>query len=170
MLCERIASGIAGPRPGGNIRMDLPSPRTFLDLPREDLLALTAQIAISAPVALAGGVKERRCWAELFGSVAVSFARSGDVSAVAAIARAAAHLGLADVWLDEAQAYLLDQQSVAGNFGLLSREFVHLQADMASRDEIYLRLTLEVLWAICEVVAARSERQSQGVYVSEAAA
>jgi hypothetical protein len=104
---------------------------------------------------LPGGTFQRCSWAELFGGLAASYARSGDVAVVAALVRAAAHLGLADPWLDEAQAYMLDQQAIAGWFGLLSRELARVQADRGSHEDVRLRLTVEVVWAICAVVAAR---------------
>jgi hypothetical protein len=167
LLCERIAQGVAGPRSRGAVSVAVPSPGALLRLPREELLALTGQIAIAPPVALPGGAGQRRCWAELFGTLAVSYARSGDVAAVAAVVRAAAHLGLADPWLDEAQAYLLDQQAAAGHFGLLSRELAHLQADSGSSEDVCLRLTVEVSWAICAVVAASSERGGTRAGVNE---
>jgi hypothetical protein len=118
------------------------------------------------------GPGERRCWAELFGTLAVSYARSADVAAVAAIVRAAAHLSLTDAWLDEAQAWLLDQQAAGGYFGLVSRELAHLRADdnEGCDEDVCLRLTVEVLWAICEIVAARSQRASGTIGVVEAAA
>jgi hypothetical protein len=123
-------------------------------------MAMVRQIALGPRVAPPGSADERRCWAELFGTLAVSYARSGDVAAVAAVVRAAAHLSLTDAWLDEALAWLLDQQAAAGYFGLVSRELAHLRADdeEGCDEDVCLRLTIEVLWAICEVVAARSRR------------
>jgi hypothetical protein len=136
-------------------------------------MAVSRQIALAPRVLLTEGTGERGCWAELFGVLAASYARSGDVAAVAAIVRAAAHLRLADVWLDEAQAWLLDQQAAAGHFGLVSRELAQMRAndDGCDGDEdICVRLTVEVLWAICEIVAARSKRAGSSIGVVEAAA
>jgi hypothetical protein len=135
-------------------------------------MAMIRQIALAPPVPLPGGAKEQRCWAELFGTLAASYARSADVAAVAAIVRAAAHLSLTDAWLHEAQAWLLDQQAAGGYFGLVSRELAHLRVDdeEGCDDDICLRLTVEVLWAICEIVAARSQRAGRTIGVVEAAA
>jgi hypothetical protein len=142
----------------------------LLRLNRAGLLALMGQMAVAAPIPLPGAAGQRRCWVELFGSLAVSYARSGDVAVVAALVRAAAHLDLADPWLDEAHAFLLDQQAADGHFGLLSRELAQMQAESGSHEDVCLRLTVEVLWAICAVVAAQSDRGGTAADVEEAAA
>jgi hypothetical protein len=135
-------------------------------------MAMIRQIALAPRMPLPGSAEERRCWAELFGSLAASYARSADVAAVAAIVRAAAHLSLIHAWLDEAQAWLLDQQAAGGHFGLVSRELAHMRddADVGCDEDVCLRLTVEVLWAICEIVAARSQQAGRNIGVVEAAA
>jgi hypothetical protein len=135
-------------------------------------MAVLRLIALAPPMPLPGSAEERRGWAELFGTLAASYARSADVAAVAVIVRAAAHRSLTDAWLDEAQAWLLDQQADGGYFGLVSRELVHMRADddEGCDEDVCLRLTVEVLWAICEIVAARSQRAGRSIGVVEAAA
>lgn len=126
-----------------------------------DLESAYSVIAVSRPETLPEEASQRRGWAELLGALAVSYARSGDVAVVAVLVRAAAHLELADPWLDEAQAYLLDQQAPAGHFGLLAREFAHLPPNTGSPEEVYVRLTIEVLWAISALVV-RPLRNADG--------
>src|SRR5215471_16932890 len=172
LLCARIVQGVPGPRSVGTIGVDLPTTGVFLRQSRAQLMAMIRQIALAPPLPLSGGAEERRCWAELFGTLAASYARSADVAAVAAIVRAAAHLSLTDAWLDEAQAWLLDQQAAGGYFGLVSRELAHMRADDDEwcDEDVCLRLTVEVLWAICEIVAARSQRAGRHIGLAEAAA
>jgi hypothetical protein len=170
LLCERIAHEAPGPWSAGTPRADLPSLEGFLRLTREQLLALTGQIALAPHVALPGGAAEQGRWAELFGTVALSYARLGDLVAVAGVVRAAAHAGLTDPWLDEAQAYLLDQQATAGHFGLLARELARVQANGGSQEDAFLPLTVQVLWALCAVVATRHERGGDVTGVVGAAA
>jgi hypothetical protein len=173
LLCARIAQGVPGPGSIGTQSLELPTTAAFLRQSREQLMAVVRQIALAPWLPPPEGAGERRCWAELYGTLAASYARSGDVAAVAAIVRAAAHLWLADAWLDEAQAWLLDQQAAPGHFGLVSRELAHMRANTDGCDEdedVCLRLTVEVLWAICEIVAARSQRAGRSIGVVEAAA
>ena len=172
LLCARIAQGAPGPRSVGTISADLPTTGVFLRQSREQLMSMLRQIALAPSMPLPGGAEARRCWAELFGALAASYARSADVTAVAAIVRAAAHLSLTDAWLDEAHAWLLDQQAAAGHFGLVSRELAHVRGDddVGWDEDVCLRLTVEVLWAICEIVAARSKRTGRNSAVVEAAA
>jgi hypothetical protein len=157
LLCDRIRGRAGGPAvdtgEAGAVR--LPSPATFVVLPRADLLALTRSLAKAdaAPGRMRAG--RRRVWAPFFGAVALSYARLGDTAAVSALVRTAARLGLSAADLDEAETWLLEQQRRDGAFGLIAVELAAV-ADEAARAAALLRLTVEVLWALAES-AARGE-------------
>ena len=153
LLCDRISKGLPGPQLAtGAVSPPLLSPFSLVSMPRAEVIEAARDISMSPPSqeTLAGD-ENHQCWSHILGALAISYARSADVSVVAALVRAAGHLGLRDRWLDEAQMYLLDQQAPTGFFGLLSPELSHLRAQDVLVDDIRLRLTVEVLWAICEM-------------------
>jgi hypothetical protein len=133
----------------------LPSPSAILALGRRELLDLAQAIALSSPPTRPDVVGDRRSWARILGGTALSFARVGDVSAVASLVRAAARLRLRGPWLDEAQAYLLDQQQPDGSFGLLAPELALVRRSR-DRTALAFRVTAEVLWAFAEVAEERA--------------
>jgi hypothetical protein len=160
-LCDRIerpeALGTSGhPPPGGDLLRD---PSAFLGGSRRDLLAFAQSVTLASPPSHPEHLADRRSWTRVLGATALSFARVGDLSAVAAVVRAAARLRLRGPWLDEALAYLLDQQQPEGSFGLLAPELA-LVRQPRDHSVLSLRLTAEVLWALAEVAASRASSTS----------
>jgi hypothetical protein len=90
----------------------------------------------------------------MLGGIALSYARDGDLVVVAALLRVSAHVELQGPWLTEALGHLLDQQHSDGSFGLLAPELA-LSGDPGGQPRVAHRLTVEVLWALAEVAAAR---------------
>jgi hypothetical protein len=125
----------------------LPSPSVMVRMKRSNLLSLAKAIALSGQ-AIKAELRPR--WATVFGGLAISYARVGDVVVVAALVRAAAQLNLRCCWLREAQLYLLDQQQPSGCFGLISAE-LSMSSNEESVPGAYLRLTVEVLWSLATV-------------------
>jgi hypothetical protein len=101
-------------------------------------------------------VEKRQNWNEVFGSVALSYARAGDPSTTAVLLRTSAQLGLKHPWLVEAERFLLDQQAPEGCFGLFARELALVGGEgvpwMA-----HLNLSVEVLWALAEVMGLNAD-------------
>ena len=118
---------------------------------RKEILALTNDISLSSQNTLLNNAVGQKEWAQIFGGIALSFAYFGDISVVAALVRAAASLNLKGTTLLEAQDYLLDQQQPDGTFGLFARELKQLQSETKSTEDVRLRLTVEVLWALAQV-------------------
>jgi hypothetical protein len=128
----------------------LPSLPDWVALPRSDLLSL-AQAATLGDGRARLPADAEIC-AQFFGGLALSYARVGDVSVVACLLRMAAHLSLHSAELTTARRFLLDQQHPDGYFGLLAPEF-SISAKRARHQDVVLRLTVEVLWAACELSA-----------------
>ena len=149
LLCDRIRSGCGGPRVSGFGAVRLPNTATFVGLNRSETLELAQIISLSPQFAWRLSTVSKGHWAQVFGGVALSYARLGDLATVAALVRAGAYLGLRGHWLDEAEMYILDQQRPDGSFGLLASELALLQADLVAPYAV-LRLTVEVLWALGE--------------------
>jgi hypothetical protein len=114
---------------------------------------LCRSVSLTASGARQLSAQQRTKWSEAFGGVALSFARTGDPSTTAGLLRTAAQLKLAHPWLDEAERFLLDQQTPEGSFGLFAREVAILGGHDAM--VAHLSLTVEILWALAEVSAAR---------------
>ena len=133
----------------------LRSPSAILASSRRELLDLAQAIALSSPPKHPDRIGDRRSWARILGGTALSFARVGDVSAVASLVRAAARLRLRGRWLDEAQVYLLDQQQPDGSFGLLAPELALVRRPR-DRTALAFRVTAEVLWAFAEIAKSNS--------------
>jgi hypothetical protein len=163
-LCARIR------RPSANGAVEfaseavtLPAASTFVEMDREQILALAQLVTLSDRSACRSQLRDRESWARILGGVALSHARDGDLVVVAAVLRTAAHLGLHGSWLTAALRHVLDQQQPDGSFGLLAPELA-LSEDPSCQSQVTLRLTVEVLWALAEVAAERSRLRvgSQG--------
>ncbi len=127
----------------------LPPAAELVQMQRRALLDLMQRVTLGEPGAPASvGEGDAR----ILGALALSYARDGDVSCVAAIVRAAAHASLRDARFEESVDYLVDQQRLDGSFGLLAPEFAALPG-RAARDPTK-RLTVEVLWALAEGATA----------------
>lgn len=152
LCCKRLRSGLGLRGRGGSGPMQLPSLAVFVTMDRQKTQALCRSISLASLRARRMGAKKQETWGEMFGSVALSYARAGDPSTAAVLLRASAQLALKDPWLDEAARYLLDQQTPEGCFGLFARELALVESNdtpwMA-----HLNLSVEILWALAEVMA-----------------
>jgi hypothetical protein len=161
-LCDRIQE----PAPGGIMdiaggSVKLPAPTAIVDMSRREVLSLMQAIALSGPSTYPGRTLDRGTWARILGGTALSYARVGDVVAVASLVRAAARLRLSGPWLTDAQRYLVDQQQPDGSFGLLAPELTVMH-ETRHRTDLALRLTAEVLWALAEVATFESPQPENG--------
>jgi hypothetical protein len=137
----------------------LPAPLALVEMERQELLALAQAVTLSGGSTQKIQVRDRECSARIFGGIALSYARCGDLVAVAAVVRMAASLELQGPWLTAALRHLLDQQQPNGSFGLLAPELALLE-DPKSEPQVTARLTVEVLWALAEVAVARYKIQN----------
>jgi hypothetical protein len=124
----------------------------FVTMGREKTLTFCHSISNASVHARRMEEKKRDFWSEMFGSVALSYARVGDPATTAALLRASAQLGLTHPWLTEAECFLLDQQTPEGCFGIFARELALVGSDHAPWMP-HLSLSVEVLWALAEVTA-----------------
>lgn len=111
-----------------------------------DLIAMDRDALVVLCRAYPGGGLHDTLTAAALAYLALSYARSDDLQAVAGLLRLCAK-GEADAWLTaDAWRYVLDQQQPDGSFGLLSAELTIL----AHTDALTPRLamTVEVLWAL----------------------
>jgi hypothetical protein len=134
-----------------------PGLTTLIKKTRRRLITTLQALAFSNPTKTEICQLRREGWAQHLGAIALSFARDGDVTIVAAVVRAAAHLNLFGEWLDDAEQYLFEQQLPDGTFGLLAAELK--KSKIVEPDPVIMRLTVEVLWAFAEV-GARERRIS----------
>jgi hypothetical protein len=128
-----------------------------MDMTRRRLLSLAQSIALSDEWIGPDGSWDRESWARVLGATALSYARTGDSSLVAALVRAAARMRLRGDWLAAAQTYVLDQQQPDGSFGLVLPELAVMRHTDA-RARVALRLTAENLWALAEVAGQKADR------------
>ena len=155
LFCQDISNRTVSLLGTKNHPFCLPSHTTFIDLNRDDLLALAQVISLSDPAAWQVKTSERVTWAKIFGGIALFYARENDLYSTAALVRAAVHLRLWHVYLAEATDYLVDQQQLDGRFGLLTQEITSVHDadpdDSVQIQEAIMRLTVEVLWTLVEV-------------------
>lgn len=137
----------------------LPTPTVFVTMGRARTIELCRAIALASRGARRVEATKRERWSEIFGSVALSYARVGDPSTTAALLRASAQLELTHPWLEEAERFLLDQQTPRGCFGLFARELVLLGSNGAPL--AHLNLSVEILWALAEVAALRARTRTR---------
>ena len=130
---------------------------TLIKRTRRQLISRLQTLAFSTPTKTEICRLRSEGWAQHLGAIALSFARDGDVTIVAAVVRAAAHVNLFGGWLDDAEQYLFEQQLPNGAFGLLAAELK--KSKIVDPDAVTMRSTVEVLWALAEV-AARERRIS----------
>jgi hypothetical protein len=154
LCCERIRSGIEVCGRGSATPVRLPRPAVFVTMGRARAVALCRSISLASRRARRLAATKRESWSELFGSVALSYARVGDASTTAALLRVSAQLGLTHPWLGDAERFLLDQQTPEGSFGLFARELALLGTG-GPPWSAHLDLSVEVLWALAEVAALR---------------
>ena len=153
-LCRRIQRPSAELTGMASSAVTLPVPSRLVEMDRGELLALAQAVTLSDRAACRDGMRDRESWARMLGGIALSYARDGDLVVVAALLRVSAHVELQGPWLTEALGHLLDQQDSDGSFGLLAPELA-LSGDPGGQPRVARRLTVEVLWALAEVAAAR---------------
>lgn len=149
LLCERIANKAPGPTGTDHDHLALPAFDSFVRMGRNELLELTGQITLRCQPVRGRSAGLPEGWAKMFGGVALSHARIGDLVAVASLVRAAGRLGLSDPWLSEATWYLLEQQRPDGAFGLFATELA-VGGQSVEESDLLLKTTVEVLWALAE--------------------
>jgi hypothetical protein len=154
-LCEAIQRPTAAGLPLTYGRVaELPGLTDVMGMTRRRLFSLAQSIALSDEWTCGDGVLDRDSWTRILGATALSYARTGDSSMVAALVRAAARMRLRGTWLAAAQTYVLDQQQPDGSFGLVLPELVVMRhTDVRAR--VALRLTAESLWALAEVASQK---------------
>lgn len=148
-LCDRIKCGGIIPRVSEGVIFQLPALKDFVCMNRCDILEMVNRACLVGKNDYQINRSDKYMWGRIFGGMALSFARVGDPSVVAALLRSAAHLDLNDPWIDESEIFILDQQQPDGSFGLMAPELA-LQQDDLSAYECRLRLTVEILWAFVE--------------------
>jgi hypothetical protein len=163
LCCKRLRSGDGLSGKGGSALLRLPSIAIFVTMGRERTHALCRSISLASIRARRMKAKKQGFWSEIFGSVALSYARMGDPATTAALLRASARLGLKHVWLLEAKRFLLDQQTPEGCFGLFARELALIESDHTPW-MAHLSLSVEILWALAEVKALHAD-QSQAMNI-----
>lgn len=126
----------------------LPSPAQLVTMERDQLVARCNRLARS--VSVEGRAPcDSKTWQAVLPALCVSYARDADPVAVASLVRVAARLGVDRGLLDEAVAFLLEQQTDAGSFGLLADS-----GQIERRLQRSLRMTVEVVWALAALEAA----------------
>jgi hypothetical protein len=134
MCCANLAAGTGLYSKTGPSRVRLPPPARFVAMERTKLVALCNAISRSFDRERPLTGQREGFWSEMFGAVAQSYARVGDISTTAALLRSAAQLGLSHIWLAQCEGFLLDQQAPEGNFGLITRELALVRAQSARGD------------------------------------
>jgi hypothetical protein len=152
LLCERVLGGLTA-RPGESetresVDLDLPQPAALIPMMRSDLLDISQRIR-SAPARVQPVIATDKpdTWARVIGGLALSYAQTNDLEAVAALLVLAAHLNLDSAWIAEARSFLLEQQQPSGCFGLLASESVVIAND-GWTSYMALKLTVAALSAL----------------------
>jgi hypothetical protein len=154
LCCRRLKSGVGLREIGGSNALRLPRPALLVKMDRGEIMTLCRSISLASLHTRRREVKDRQALGEIFGGLALSYARVGDPSTAACLLRASAQLELNHEWLDEVERFLLDQQSPEGCFGLFTRELA-LVNDEGTRWMANLNFSVEVLWALAELMALR---------------
>ncbi|MDA2330937.1 hypothetical protein [Bacillus cereus] len=136
----------------------LTSPVNLMNFNREEILNFTKKISISDTEYWNIKKEEKKIWTQFLGGIALSYAREGDLSVVAAIIKASAHLNLKGEWISDATNFLLEQQQPDGYFGLFARELAISHEEQ--KLNILLPLTVEILWALAELTHQNNEQIS----------
>jgi hypothetical protein len=171
-LCQRVHAPEAADVGGSESNpIELPDPLTLVEMDRATLLALAQGVTLTDRSRCRLAIDDQHTWARILGGLALSYARDGDLVAMSALVRMSAHTDLHGSWLTAALHHLLDQQQPDGSFGLLAPELA-LAEDAGCEPRLRLRLTVEVLWALAEVAAARHRSWSvrTGAHVRAAGA
>ena len=167
LCCQRLKSGIGLRDTSGSMEFRLPTMAVFVNMGRAKTLTLCRSISLASVRARRVESKNRDAWGEMFGGVALSYARVCDPSTTACLLRASAQLELTHQWLVEVERFLLDQQTPEGSFGLFARELA-LVGGEGARWMANLNFSVEVLWALAEVMALHVAHEQGNSYVAEA--
>lgn len=124
-------------------------------MPRDQLMQwlMTTSTEYGEGMDPVGGSPGRATARDLLGALSVSYARSDDLAACAALLRTAASLELRGGPLTWAESYVLDQQRPEGYFGFLMRE-IAIAGSPTHDVAPHLRLTVDVLWALAAIEEA----------------
>jgi hypothetical protein len=117
-------------------------------MPRSEVLEIAQAVSLSNQTSGGNGI-DRTSWGRVISGLAISYAHDGDIVTAAALVRIAAGLGLDGAWFDSGVTFLLDQQQSDGSFGMLAHELA-LLGDSEGESNVFLRVTVEVLWALAE--------------------
>ncbi|WP_242273011.1 hypothetical protein [Bacillus cereus group sp. BfR-BA-01538] len=162
LFCDQIISPKIEVKKIQAQTLNLPkSPFSLVTMNKIELLELFQSISISNLEQWKVNHQEREQLGKVLGFLAISYANTEDLSVVAALIRAAAHLNLDNHWLHHALIYLIDQQQPDGCFGFITSELA-FQGREGPESSLVLRLTIEVLWALAEV----SNREQHNLYDS----
>lgn len=151
LLCKNIQEkqGLLTIKKCEKINDILTSPVNLMNFNREEILNFTKKISVCDIKYWTIEKEEKKIWTQFLSGIALSYAREGDLSVVAAIVKACAHLNLKGEWISDATNFLLEQQQPEGYFGLFAREFAISHEEQ--KLNIILPLTVEVLWALAEL-------------------
>jgi hypothetical protein len=163
LLCDNIRNPENQPiiRGGGAVESMLTTPYDLITWDREKLMTWIKEISIADIIHWQRSEVESKLWSQCLGGLALSYAHEGDLSVVAAIVRVSIRLKLRGSELSDGIHFLMDQQQPDGSFGLLAREFI--LAKQEQPQNLLLRLTVEMLWAIDEVVHCTDEELTNEV-------
>lgn len=150
LFCNSIYKGklLLTTEKTNNVNRILKLPTDLINFNRDELLIFSQQLDISNIESWNTSNEEKEIWSQFLGGIAISYAIEGDLSVVAALVKAAAILNLNGKEIIEASNFILDQYQSEGYFGLYSEEINHLNKEQ--RTNFFLRLTVEVLWALAE--------------------
>lgn len=124
----------------------MPNADVLVNLSRPALLRLMLQVVRARRIEYPDEWTSQE-YAGLLGGLALSYARDGDLTAVAIIVRASARFRTREALLDEACLFLLDHQSESGGFGLLAAEAAENGYDQAAIGA-QLKATVDVISAL----------------------
>ena len=148
LLCERLSKGRRPPVGSTEIQIISP-PSSIIQMQRTDLLTFCRQLGIASSETIRIKRGTRSLLELYLSGLALSYVADGDVLLGSVILRAAARIGFQNVWLDQTEIHLLDQQESDGGFGLVAAES-ELLGDDSDLDQTRLILTVEILWALAE--------------------
>lgn len=151
LLCDSTLSGKLVDLCNDNKGFTFPEPFIILHMNRIELIKLMKDISLLNSEQIHLKKNERNIWSFIIDALIASYARTGDLEVVAILIRASTRLSLKIKYINEAMNFLLNHQNINGCFGLLGRENIELHGTQ-KEPFIFLRLTVEVIWTITEIL------------------